>query len=178
MADQVGWTGPPRCGRRVPMASKLESSCHPRHPKVEAHRRTDNIAVALPHPSSCAPSPKSVSIVCTRTAHLTPSNPLLVPAGPVRQVQVLPLQSSTTGRRPDHHQDHEIPSSTLTFSCRHQQRQQQPIPSLPTTHLKSIASSCQIPAPRYSGSVAIHCWAFEPAWPRLSRSRLRSPHLP
>lgn len=76
----------------------------------------------------------SVSIVCTRTAHVTLSTPLLVPPGPVRQVQVRPLQSSTTRNRPDHHQDHRSPSSTFSFSCRHQQ-QQQPTQACPTTNV-------------------------------------------
>lgn len=149
--------------------------------KVEAqYRRTDNIAVALPHPSSCAPFLKSASIVCTRTAHVTPSTPLLVPAGPVRQVQVRPLQSSTTRRRPDHHHPRPrnpklnpphflLPTSTPPPTTASQPQ--------PADHRLEVNSQ-QLPAttaPRHSSSVATRCWAFEGAWSRPSRFRLRSP---
>jgi hypothetical protein len=141
------------------MGKQIREQLSPPTSKVEAHRRTDNnniIGVALPHPLLLCHFLNAVSIVCTRTALVTPSTPLLVPPGPVRQVQVRRLQSSTTRLRPDHHQTKTtkpklnlhlpLPTSTTTTPTTAAS------PSLPPTNHQPLTcqvNSQQLPATSY-----------------------------
>lgn len=105
-------------------ASKLENSCHYRRPRLKLTEGQDNNTVALPHPASCASFLSLHPFACTRTAHVIPSTPLLVPLGPVRQVQVgpspdrAPRPASDPPSTTTTTQTTRSPSSTFTFSCR------------------------------------------------------------